>query len=223
MNKSISDIKSYLDRKEAERNELVKNGKAKLAEAENKLSELIAKRDLTTDTDEYLRLSKEIKDTESVIGFLKNRANTMNNGSAAYISKEELASFNREIDSAINKLQEAKAPEIRAEIDKLVKLMDSYADEAEELDKLKERLYRIANPKAINTIQAKADGIISRFPTIFGFWEAFWNGYFQRRYIISIVKDDPESVLNSVSNKKGYKRYSPEEMLLAKALIEQKK
>ena len=216
MNKAIIEIKKKIEQLESEKADIITNGNRELKEAKSKLEELTAKRDNCSNSDEYIQLTKEIQDTEFKIEFTNKKLFQVKNG---FISSGELSEIKKTIDSEIAKLQEERAPAIKAEVEKLVQLMDIYADEAEELDILKDRAGNLTHPTASHISSRWSSGEIGvRFPTIFGFWEAFWEAYFKRRYIISLVKKDPEAVLNPKIHK-----YSPEEKAVALALLNEGK
>ena len=217
MDKKIEQIKKTIESKESERDNLLRNGTHDLNEAQNKLSALQAKREASDNTEEYISLTREITDTEAGIEFLNRKLQQIKSG---LIEKSELKTINDSIEAEMVVLQDKTFSEFNAELMKLVSMMDKYADEAEELDKLKERAGILAYPSTSFISSHWTSSEISvRYPSALGYWEAFWKAYFMRRNIIARVKDDPEGVLR---NNGRFHSYSPEELAIAKALIEEK-
>lgn len=133
INNKLDDIKSY-------RSEVVARSKAEIRATEAKIEDLEATLKESADIDEYKEREQELKDARTFLGFLKSRQQSISNQG---LTDNEYRSMCSDIREEVEMLQEKYAPAIQKKLYEVVELMDEYAAEAGELEKVLNKAYML--------------------------------------------------------------------------------
>jgi len=137
INNKIDDIKSYRAEIIAKSNAEIKDAEEKVKNLEDELTGSIVYID---DIEVYKLKEQELKDARMFLGFLKSRRAKMNQSP---LTDDEYRSMTADIREELEILQDKYTPEIQKKLFEVIALMDRYADEADELEEVLNKVYML--------------------------------------------------------------------------------
>ena len=195
MKKKIDNIKSRIESLEANKetkiNEVSNNKKL----TQTKLATLQAELDETEDPMRYKDISAEITDCKTNLMLLE-RSIDRTKADGFFLSRDEYKELLSELRSELSELQEEHAPKIEKKISELVAVMDSYSEEAEELQDLANRTHRLYTRTGTAPILETRD-IHSKVISPFNWFKVLSVPYFIHREKILFVMKNPSKFLRN--------------------------
>ena len=150
MNKKVNEVKSIIKNYEDQKREAVAKIKAELTATEKKLEELRKVLPTVENADQYKTIIREIRDNEEVLTYFgKKKAEA----EQKTISQKDYMAIVKDVQIAFEAVKAERSKVIFAEIEKLIKELDTYDDEVAEMNDLLSRansLARVTTPRAIN-------------------------------------------------------------------------
>lgn len=147
MNKEIQKAITSLEAKESESREAIEKAAAEVRETNAKLIELRASLDKASGRDEYIKIASEIRDNEAALSFCMKKEKEARAGA---LGAEEFANVRTMAKEAFAKASAEHRKAIKAEVDKLEKLINAYEADATEIHNLIEKAASLAHKNAGN-------------------------------------------------------------------------
>ena len=161
-------------------------------QTQREIEELKAANDEAETAEAFKETAAALKDKESYLEFLKHRAKAP---SGPVITKAEL----KEIETAINeenaKLLDAKAPQIFKKFTELFALLDEYAGNADELQKILDATHTAFYGRTWGGHLAHS--LTERNPDEFGYFKKMYNAFLNNRFLIEEVRREPRRSITS--------------------------
>ena len=140
MNKSLEAIEARLEALESYKKDVLKKSAANIAATKAEIDALEAELKDADDIDDYKEKQQNLKDARACLEFLKNKE-AQQKGST--IPDDEYKKIDKEIREETELLQEKHAPAMLKKVAEIVELLDKYADEADDLERLINKAYML--------------------------------------------------------------------------------
>ena len=176
MNKEFEDIRTLLNARAEELNNMRSNRLKEIKEAEKKYMDLQKALDNAETAEDFIRIKGELKEQEEACRFLtshKNREPKYN------LAKAEYREISGKISKGLEELRTEYAPQIAKALEGVVEVATKYADEASCLEALESDASRLANgfspnrcrlPEIENTVEDPLGYIHAFYRTFFYAW-----------------------------------------------------
>ena len=176
MNKEFEDIRTLLNARAEELNNMRSNRLKEIKEAEKKYMDLQKALDNAETAEEFIRIKDELKEQEEACRFLtshKNREPKYN------LAKAEYKEISGKISKGLEDLRTEYAPQIAKALEGVIEIATKYADEASCLESLEKDAGRLANgynsnkwrvPEIENTVEDPLGYIHAFYRTFFNAW-----------------------------------------------------
>jgi len=163
MNKEIKKTVALLDEKEKKNAETILKADREITKAREKLAALNSDLEKADNADTYKTLLQDIRDYEAVIKFLEKQRSE---AESAILNREEYAQIVSTVNAAFASVKSEQGEMIKAEIDKLTVLFDTFDNDVSELNRLLKRAAKLANnttPTFLNAQNAPITSADNRF------------------------------------------------------------
>lgn len=169
MNKELKKAAAILEEKQAKNREKLEKAEAELKETREKLEAVTATMNAAESAEEYKAHLKEKNELEAVLEFCEKK---VKEAKASGLTKAEYNALHAEANRAFSAIKKDKYTEIKAEAEKLVKLLTAYDEDVKEL----------------NSIVARAAAICGATPTIYNSYDIAGDSELLKQFITSFYR-----------------------------------
>ena len=196
-NRTIENIRSTIEKGENQKKEKIASFKTQKSSIESRLEALRSQHEATDDPEEYHRISKEIEEKETSLKVL-NRGFERFKEPGYFLPEDDYKTIIKDLRSQLEAVKKEHTPSIEKKLFELIEAMDSYSDEAEELQSLVDRATRLEGMN-MNPPILEVRELPNKTASLYRIQD-FSRAYFDRKDLIKTAKRDPKKILDTCYN-----------------------